>query len=101
MESKEGVLRMCITDQCFIMEKKKTYKITDLTIGSKIFVVNKQHAFAKKPGGKVLQGRVIAFVNQAGNIKVEFKLVGWPQVLSEEYYCIFGTVKQAIQSIKS
>ena len=83
------------------MAQKRTYKINDLTIGSKVFIVNKQHAFAKKPGGKVLQGRVVAFINQAGTIKVEFKIVGWPQVLNEDYYCIYGTVKQAIQAIKS
>lgn len=83
------------------MTARKTYKISDLTIGSKIFVVHKQHAFAKKPGGKVIQGRVVAFVNSAGTIKVEFKIVGHPQVVSEEYYCIFGTIKQALVAIKS
>lgn len=83
------------------MAQKKTYKLTDLTIGSKIFVVHRQHAFAKKPGGKVIQGRVVAFVNRDGAIKVEFKIIGHPQVVSEEFYCIFGNVKQAINSIKS
>lgn len=83
------------------MAQKKTYKISDLTIGSKIFVVHKQHAFAKKPGGKVIQGRVVAFVNNSGNIKVEFKIIGHQQVVSEEYYCIFKDVKQAISAIKS
>ena len=83
------------------MAQKRTYKLTDLTIGSKIFVVHKNHAFAKKPGGKVIQGRVMAFVNSAGTIKVEFKIVGHPQVLNEEYYCVFGNIKQAIQAIKS
>lgn len=83
------------------MANKKTYKISDLTIGSKIFVVHKNHAFAKKPGGKVIQGRVVAFVNQGGNIKVEFKIIGHSLALSEEYYCVFGNIKQAIQAIKS
>ena len=83
------------------MAQKKTYKISDLTIGSKIFAVHKNHAFAKKPGGKVIQGRVVAFVNQGGNIKVEFKIIGHSMALNEEYYCVFGNIKQAIQAIKS
>jgi hypothetical protein len=83
------------------MAKKKTYDINNLTIGSKIFVVHKNHAFSKKPGGKVVLARVTSFINHAKTIKVEFKLVGHTQVLNDSFYTIFENVKEAINSIKS
>lgn len=88
------------------MAKKvvKTYKLTDLTIGSKVFVVHKQQAFAKKPGGKVNQGRIVSFVNKSGEVEPEFRLVGQPagsSNLSIENYVVFTDIKQAVNAIKS
>lgn len=84
-----------------VKAEKKTYNIANLTIGSKIFVVHRQHAFAKKPGGKVNQGRVVAFFNSNGKIKVEFKITGHPVAVNEDYYYVFDNVANAIKSIKS
>lgn len=88
------------------MAKKviKTYKLADLTIGSKVFVVHKQQAFAKKPGGKVNQGRIVSFVNKSGEVEPEFRLVGQPtgsSNLSVENYVVFTDIKQAVNAIKS
>lgn len=83
------------------MAQKKTYRLTDLTIGSKVYVVHKDYAFQKKSGGVVKQARVISFRNTQGEILTEFKITGNPNLLGEKFYAIFTDVKKAIQSIKS
>jgi hypothetical protein len=83
------------------MATKKNYKITDLTIGSKIFVVHKDYANKKKSGGKVISARIVSFVNSSGSIQLEFKLSNHPKVVGEDYYVVFGDVKKAIAAIKS
>lgn len=83
------------------MAARKNYKLTNLTIGSKIFVVHKDYANQKKVGGKVLQAKVVSFVNSSGNIQIEFKVNNHPKVVGEDYYVVFGDIKKAIASIKS
>lgn len=80
---------------------KKTYSLTNLTIGSKVFVVHKSYAFSKKPGGKVLPAKIVSFVNVAGTIQLELKIVGHPSTVGESHYIIFTDVKKAIAAIKS
>jgi hypothetical protein len=83
------------------MAEKKTYTLTNLTIGSKIYVVHKDYANKKKSGGKVLGARVVSFVNTSGKIQLEFKLVNHPTILDESFYTVFTDVKKAITAIKS
>ena len=83
------------------MATKKTYKITDLTIGSKVFVVHKHYAFEKKVGGKVVPARVVSFVNSGGTVIPELKLVGSSVVVNENTHIPFTDIKRAITAIKS
>ena len=83
------------------MATKKNYKLTDLTIGSKVFVVHKHYAFEKKVGGKVIPARVISFVNSGGIVIPEFKLVGSPVTVNEHTHIPFTDIKKAIAAIKS
>lgn len=83
------------------MVQKKTYKLTDLNIGSKVYVVHKSYAFQKKPGGVVKQARVVSFRNTQGEIVTEFKITGDPNLLRENFYVVFTDIKKAIQAIKS
>jgi len=83
------------------MATKKTYKLTDLTIGSKVFVVHKNYAFEKKVGGKVIPARVVSFVNSGGTVIPEFKIVGYPNPVNEHSHIPFTDIKRAIAAIKS
>ena len=83
------------------MSSKKTYKLTDLTIGSKVFVVHKHYAFEKKVGGKVMPARVVSFINSGGTVIPEFKLVGHPNSVTEHTHVPFTDIKKAIAAIKS
>ena len=83
------------------MAHLKTYKLTDLTIGSKVYVVHKDYANKKRPGGKVLQAKVVSFVNSNGDIKTEFKVSNHPKVTGEDFYIVFSDIKKAIAAIKS
>lgn len=87
------------------MTEKKSYKLTDLTIGSKVFLVHKNYAFQKKPGGRVVQARVVGFFNTKDEILPEFKVVGYTayykSLINESSYVVFMDIKKAIQAIKS
>lgn len=80
---------------------KKTYSLTNLTIGSKVFVVHKSYAFSKKAGGKVLPAKIVSFVNVAGVVQPELKIVGHSAIVGESNYIIFTDIKKAIGAIKS
>ena len=79
----------------------KTYKLTDLTIGSKVFLVHKDYAYQKKVGGRVVVGRVVIFVNRNGTVIPEFKITGSNLFVNENSHVIFTDIKKAIQAIKS
>lgn len=83
------------------MARKRTYKLTDLTIGSKVFVVHRNYAFAKRIGGKVMPARVVSFINSGGTVIPEFKLAGHPTVVNENTHVPFTDIKLAISAIKS
>ena len=40
------------------MAQRKTYRINDITIGSKVYLVHTHYAFEKKAGGKVLPDQI-------------------------------------------
>jgi hypothetical protein len=83
------------------MAQKRTYRLSSLTIGSKVYVVHKKYAFEKKIGGKVLPAKVVAFINVGGTVQPEFKIVGYPNVVGESTHTVFTDVKKAIHAIKS
>lgn len=83
------------------MAQRKTYRINDITIGSKVYLVHTHYAFEKKVGGKVLPARVVLFANIGGIVQPEFKMVGSSNVVNESTYTVFTDIKKAIQAIKS
>lgn len=85
-------------------KRTKTFNMSDLTIGSKVYIVHNTYAFQSKVGGKVSLARIVSFVNKSGKIEPEFRLVGQPTVssnLSMEHYHVFTDIKKALNAIKS
>ena len=81
------------------MEQKD---LEGLTIGSKIFVVHRDYAFKKKPGGKVLPAKVVAFHNVKGCVEIIFRITGGKPVdLTLDHYIPFVLITKAIDAIRS
>lgn len=74
-----------------------------LTIGSKIFVVHKDYAHKKKPGGKVLSARIIAFENIKNVIVPIFKIshLAGPTNSNQNSYEYFFEIEEALKAIIS
>jgi hypothetical protein len=78
--------------------------IKQLTIGSKIFVVHKDYAGKKKPGGVVNLARIVCFRNRNEKVEPEFRLIGQSSQSSNcttEMYTVFLDIKKAIKAIES
>ena len=84
------------------MDKREKKTCDELTIGSKVYLVNRDYAFKKKFGGVILVGKVKTFRNVKGNVIPEFTETGrGGVVLTMERYVPFVKVQDAIDSIKS
>jgi hypothetical protein len=77
-------------------------KIENLTIGSKVFIVHNSYAKKeKKDGAYVNQARVVSFINRAGTVEPEFRMIGQKGPnLSATQYNVFDNIKDAINAIK-
>ena len=80
---------------------KSDIKVEALTIGSKVFVVNRDYAFKRKAGGKVLPARVVAFENRNNNIEIVMKITGRRDEVTVVNYVPFINIQKAIDAIKS
>ena len=76
-------------------------KIENLTIGSRVFIVHNSYANKeKKDGAYVNQARVVCFVNRAGTVEPEFRMIGQKGLnLSSANYHMFDNIKDAINAI--
>ncbi len=75
-----------------------------LTIGSKVYLVNRDYAFKKgKWSGEILLGKVRTFRNVRGSVVPLFREIGNGKRgdLSIERYVPFVTVQDAIDAIKN
>lgn len=74
-----------------------------LTIGSKIFVVHKDYAYKKKPGGKVLSARIIGFENIKNVIVPIFKVSYLESNVNsnQNSYEYFYEIEEALKAIIS
>lgn len=77
--------------------------IDNLTIGSKVFIVHSSYAKKEKKDGAIVnQARIVSFVNRAGNVEPEFRMIGQKGPnLSAAQYNVFDNIRDAINSIKS
>jgi hypothetical protein len=77
-------------------------KIENLTIGSKVFIVHSSYAKKEnKSGAYVNQARIVSFVNKAGIVEPEFRMIGQKGPnLSAAQYSVFDNIKDAINAIK-
>lgn len=86
------------------MASSKTHKLTHLTIGSKIFVVHKDYAGKKKPGGVVNLARIVCFRNRNGKVEPEFRFIGQPSSSTNctlGNYHMFTEISDALKAIES
>jgi hypothetical protein len=76
-------------------------KIENLTIGSRVFIVHNSYAKKeKKDGAYVNQARVVCFVNKAGTVEPEFRMIRQKGPnLSSANYDVFDNIKDAIKAI--
>lgn len=76
--------------------------LSNMTIGSKVFIVHNGYAYKNKQGGIVNQARVVCFVNRKGIIEPEFRMIGQngPN-LSAAQYKVFTNIQEAIKAIAS
>lgn len=76
--------------------------LSNMTIGTKIFVVHAGYAYKKKEGGIVNQARVVCFVNRNGVVVPEFRMIGQKGPnLSTTQYKVFTDIQAAINAIES
>ena len=76
--------------------------LSNMTIGSKVFIVHNGYAYKNKRGGIVHQARVVCFINRNGTIEPEFRMIGQngPN-LSAAQYKVFTNIQEAIKAIES
>lgn len=76
--------------------------ISNITIGSKVFIVHNGYAYKNKEGGIVHQARVVSFINRKGIIEPEFRMIGQSGPnLSAAQYKVFTNIQEAIKAIAS
>lgn len=76
--------------------------ISNMTIGSKVFIVHNGYAYKNREGGIVNQARVVCFVNRKGIVEPEFRMIGQKGPnLSASQYRVFTNIQEAIKAIES
>lgn len=75
--------------------------VINLTIGTKVMLVNKAYSHQNKPGGKILSARVSSFWNNGGKVEPMFKIPNYKEEVSLSTFDVFIDQEEALKAICS
>ena len=74
-----------------------SFRVEELTIGSRLFVIHRAYVVPKKQGGIIRVARVTGFKNNQGALEPLFKIIGIKDEVGMNTYLPFTDIKIAIK----